>query len=655
MEVKPNTIFNERKIFFFQWFCSVILAFFVSCHTQYGNGFEDPPSFSVSESKAEYLTVPANLQEINPSSLPKDSWKQFETHRMGMVTIPGNDLWIRFPDHQLFRYKNPALFIEIALESPTVYQNDKKVYSFRERDYVFPHIIPLSGEPGGYIYIHCKSSYKGYIGLDGKVRLEEYSQSWIQLLRDNAARTFLSPVLVVLSLLFLGLFFLRWEERIYLYFSILLLSSAIVEVMNGFIAFSLFNYSRITIPLIYINFAIYPILLLLFLKQIYPVFFKNLFEIMIFVHVLVYVYSLLASWNSGISFLNAEWNYSWWVILEGIIAILISIYVLIRGDSKLKLVTWGLLAIVITGSHDTLVDMNVFPWKQRIIHQGFWMMILLFGFFVFRYYWNILNSIDSFNKELQKKNKDLERLFAIDKDMALAKELQRSLLSDHIKEDENINLVAFTQSLHSIGGDYFDHDCDSLGNWGILLCDVAGHGISSAVVAAMSKMAFTGAKAYIQYPTRVFNFMNRHLSGKTKGLFITASYLFIDTETGKLVYSNAGHPGFFILRNNSAALLEHRAKGKPLGVFGESEYKEESTQLLSGDKIFLYTDGVLDLNNDKNESFNEERLKQLLWENKNLPIQNLKTTVQNSLSDFCKSWEHQEDDVSFIIIEYKNG
>ncbi len=655
LEVKPITCERIGKKSIFLWMFFLCLLSLFDCRRENKNFLKEDSSLSLFDRKREYLWIDPNKNINSPEILPTEGWQEFSKSTLGFETESDQDLWLRFSDRGLNTFKNPVLFFEIGLEYLDVYHGNKLVYRFQERDYVFPHIIPVENESKGYIYILCKSSYKGFIGVDKGLKFQEHSEALVHLFLENAARSFLSPVLIVLSFIFLGLYFLRRQERLYLYFSALLFSCAIIEAMNGFIGFSLKSYSYLTIPLMYVNLTLCPVLLLIFLREIFPLFFKKIFQILIIIHLFVYLQSAIHNWNKGISFLNNEWDYSWWVIVEGIIAILASAYVLIKGETKLKLITYGLLAVIVTGCHDTLVDMEILPYQYKLIHIGFWAMICQFGYFVFNYYWNVLKSVDTYNQELQKKNKDLERLIAIDKDLILAKELQRSLLSDLHKEDEQIRLIAFSQSLHSIGGDYFDHNKDSLGNWAVLMADVAGHGISSAVVAAMTKMAFAGTSAYLQFPSRVFNSMNRHLAGKTKGLFITASYLFIDTEASTLSYANAGHPGFYILRKSSPRLLEYKAKGRPLGIFSDMAYSEEKISLEEGDKIFLYTDGVLDLSDDHKSNFGEEKLKQLLWENKHQSIKSLRSIVQDSLASFSRSWKFQDDDVSFLVIEYKHS
>lgn len=589
----------------------------------------------------------------DPVSIPNNVWQKMEPNRLGFESLKGKYLYIKFSDQFVRQLKSPVLYAEIALEQFKLFQGKEFVFESRLQDHFFPYIIPLNQNPAGSLIIQFQSRYHGFIGMDRKVFFKDHSMALVDLFLENFSETFFAPILLVLSIIFLGFYFLRKREIIFLNFSILLFSAALLEGLNGFVGFSLSQFSYIVTPLTYINFAFFPFALLLFLIGIFPPFFRNLFKILAGLHIIVFITSIVGNYENGISFLNSEDDYNWVIVLEAVITILSSVYVLIKGNKNLRTITLGLLFIVIAGLHDILVDLELLPHSQRIIHFGFFMMLLLFGFYVFKHYWQLLHSINRMNAELRNKNKELQRLIQIDKDLALAHALQKSLLSSKYNEDDKIRIIGFSQNLESVGGDYFDHTKDSMGNWAILMADVSGHGISSAMVAAMSKMAFVGAGAYLQFPSRVFHSMNRHLVGKTKNLFITASYVFIDTELYTATFSNAGHPGFFLIRNSESEVIHLNVKGKPLGLFSHIPYAEDTVKLMPGDKILLYTDGIFDLLNDVGESFGEEKLKSLLWDNRYQKFQELAAIVQDSLFRFSSGWKYQMDDLSFLLVEIK--
>ncbi|TGL39142.1 PP2C family protein-serine/threonine phosphatase [Leptospira perdikensis] len=590
---------------------------------------------------------------LDPNSIPNNVWRKMKPNELGMESKESQYLYVKFSDQFIRQLKSPVLSIGIALEQFKIFQGSELVFESKLHDHIFPYIIPLKQDPSGSLIIQFHSRYRGFIGMDREVFFKDHSQALVDLFLDNFSETFFAPILLILSIIFFGFYFLRKREIIFLNFSILLFSASLIEVLNGFVGFSLSQFSYFVIPLAFFNFAFFPFALLLFLIGIFPPFFRNLFKAIAVLHLFVFFISLVNNYENGISFLNSENDYDWIIIFEGIVAIFSSVYVLIKGNKNLQTITFGLLFIVVGGLHDILIDLGFLNYGVRLIHYSFIMMMVLFGFYVFKHYWQLLQSISRMNAELRNKNKELQRLIQIDKDLALAHALQKSLLSSKYNEDERIRIIGFSQNLESVGGDYFDHTKDSMGNWAILMADVSGHGISSAMVAAMSKMAFVGASAYLQFPSRVFHSMNRHLVGKTKNLFITASYVFIDTESFTATFSNAGHPGFFLIRNSESEVIHLNVKGKPLGLFSHLPYAEETVKLQSGDKILLYTDGIFDLLNEAGDSFGEEKLKSLLWDNRYQKFQDLAKVIQDSLFKFSVGWKYQMDDLSFLLVEIK--
>ncbi|XDD46315.1 PP2C family protein-serine/threonine phosphatase [Leptospira sp. WS39.C2] len=590
---------------------------------------------------------------LDPETISKDQWLPIGNNSLGFKTKEKEFLYIKFSDQFIRQLQSPILYSEIAIETLKVFQGKDIVYITKDLDFIFPHLIALNPEPKGNIIIQFQSRYNGFIGMDREVIFKNHSQALIDLFMDNFLKTFFAPILLVLSIIFLGFYFLRRKEMIFFNFSILLFSASLIEVLNGFVGFSLRQYAAYIVPITFLNFTFFPFALLLFLISVFPPFFRNLFKLIAIIHIIVFTLSIIQNYESGISFLNSEEDYNWIVVLEACVAIFSSFYVFLKGNRKLREIIIGILIIVITGLHDTLADLEIINHQLRIIHYGFFLMLGFFGYYVFKHYLELLHSINRMNSELRIKNKELQRLIQIDKDLALAHALQKSLLSSKYNEDDKVRIIGFSQNLESVGGDYFDHTKDSMGNWAFLIADVSGHGISSAMVAAMSKMAFVGAGPYLQFPARVFHLMNRHLVGKTKNLFITASYLFIDTESYIATFSNAGHPCFFLIRNSEKEVKQLTAKGKPLGLFSHQSYAEETVSIQPKDKILLYTDGIFDLLNEEGESFGEDRLKSLLWEYRFHNIQDLSSILQDSLFRFSNGWKHQMDDLSFLLVEIK--
>ncbi|GBF51484.1 stage II sporulation protein E [Leptospira ryugenii] len=649
MKVKRKYTNKKRKILWgYILFCLCLLL--PNCH------FESiqtaRPSIDLfQEDTIEYLWLPSDSDKNHPQFLAKETFAVFEKGKLGGKPNPNHKLWIRIRKPQKVAFSQPVLFLEIALEKMKVFEGNELIYTFSETDYVFPHIIPLSADKEGFIYIEFDGIYRGFLGIDRSAWILEHQDAYHHMFIQNFFRICLGPVLVFLSLLFFGMYFLNRSLKMNLFFSAFLMSCAWIEITNGFIAYFWQNQSQLVSTIQYVNYALCPLMLLLFLAQVFPPFFGSLFRLISCIHVVLYIVYFLRNDSDPVSFLNIEEDFSLWLVPEAIIVIYSSIYVIFRKQKHLTLISVGIIIFIFTGIHDVLVDLEILPYRLSLIHLGLWIGVVAFAYFVFKQYFQMIQSMDQMNQLLIQKNKDLERLIAIDRDLDLAHTLQESLLAKREIKESLIHIKSFNQALHSVGGDYFDFTQDSMGNWGIIICDVAGHGISSAFVAAMTKMAFSATAPYMQFPQKVLHSMNRNLTGKVSGLFITSSYLYFDLEAKLLSFSNAGHPEFYLIRNTESEIREVRAKGKPLGLFNDLSYQENKLELLSGDRIFLYTDGLLDLVHPDEGSFEESKLKSILWQNRELPLDQFESKMLEEIKRYTIAMGEPEDDISFLMIE----
>lgn len=161
----------------------------------------------------------------DPHSIPDNIWKQMEPNRLGFESLENQYLYVKFSDQFVRQLKSPVLYAEIALEQFKIFQGNDLVFESKLQDHFFPYIIPLNQNPSGSLIIQFQSRYRGYIGMDRDVYLKDHSMALVDLFLDNFSETFFAPILLVLSTIFLGFYFLRKRENIFLNFSILLFSS----------------------------------------------------------------------------------------------------------------------------------------------------------------------------------------------------------------------------------------------------------------------------------------------------------------------------------------------------------------------------------------------------------------------------------------------
>jgi len=184
------------------------------------------------------------------------------------------------------------------------------------------------------------------------------------------------------------------------------------------------------------------------------------------------------------------------------------------------------------------------------------------------------------------------------KELLLATELQKTFLPQKLPNLMGVTLDVLYKPSSFIGGDFYDFLFIDEDHLGILICDVKGHGVASAMITATVKFQLSSLHADYLYPEKVLTNLNECLyqffAHTANDFFVTAFYGVLELSTKKFVYSNAGHNEPLLCMNNQSKFLTNEA-GLPLGIFSGANYEQTTWQLNSNDHLFLYTDGILEL------------------------------------------------------------
>jgi sigma-B regulation protein RsbU (phosphoserine phosphatase) len=175
-----------------------------------------------------------------------------------------------------------------------------------------------------------------------------------------------------------------------------------------------------------------------------------------------------------------------------------------------------------------------------------------------------------------------------------------------------LTLGVHYQPLEPLGGDYYDFARPDDDHIGILVADASGHGIPAAMVAIMARFAFIEVAPRTISPGEVLTSLNARLQELTDERFVTAFYGVFDRGSRRFTYANAGHPFPFRYAASSRSSQALAARGFLLGVSPDEVYREQCIQLEPGDRIGLFTDGVIDTRNEMGESFGAERFRDWL-------------------------------------------
>jgi phosphoserine phosphatase RsbU/P len=199
----------------------------------------------------------------------------------------------------------------------------------------------------------------------------------------------------------------------------------------------------------------------------------------------------------------------------------------------------------------------------------------------------------------------------------------------------------------SVAGDLYDFLLADDQHAGLLIADVSGHGVPAALIASMVKMAATSQRAQASHPAALLTGMNAALCGNTQGQYVTAAYVYLDAQARQLHYSAAGHPAMLLLRDG--AVTEIAENGMLLAAVPGANYESKLLPLESGDRLLLYTDGLVEARNAEGTLFGEQSL-----------AAELKTSARMTPSETAdhligavQRWAlSQDDDLTVLVCDF---
>ena len=249
-----------------------------------------------------------------------------------------------------------------------------------------------------------------------------------------------------------------------------------------------------------------------------------------------------------------------------------------------------------------------------------------------------------------------KQLVAINIELEMARQIQLSILPRSTPKLQGLDIVASYIPMTSVGGDFYDFIIVDEKRVGILVADVSGHGLPSALIASMLQVALTAQAAHASDPARVLSGLNQALCGKFEHNFVTAAYVFVDMEKKMMTYAGAGHPPVLFWRSSAGKVSEVLENGLFLGQFPEATYASLQLPVEAGDRSALYTDGIPETKNASEEEFGTKRFMQFMQKNHSLPVDQFADGLLDELSRWSGQprGQGQQDDITVLIIEFKS-
>ncbi len=265
---------------------------------------------------------------------------------------------------------------------------------------------------------------------------------------------------------------------------------------------------------------------------------------------------------------------------------------------------------------------------------------------------NLLTSLTGQLAQTVKIVKEMEARERVVRDMEIARQIQQSLLPSAPPRVAGIAIAGHCKPATHVGGDYYDfflHDDSSID---LVIADVSGHSVGSALIMAEARSVLRTRAQSGTSAGEILTALNGLLYDDLTNaeLFITLFYLKFDTASRTLSYANAGHNPPILSRCGALSCATLDADGLILGVKRSVLFEEKSVGLQEGDLLLLYTDGITEAQNPEGEFFGSERLCTILAANRSRPVEEITAAILGEVEEFCRS-ATLNDDITMVVMK----
>ena len=258
----------------------------------------------------------------------------------------------------------------------------------------------------------------------------------------------------------------------------------------------------------------------------------------------------------------------------------------------------------------------------------------------------------SYIREFMNATAEKERIGA---ELNVATQIQADMLPrifPAFPERQEFEVYATMNPAKEVGGDFYDFFLVDDDHLAVVIADVSGKGVPAALFMVIAKTLIKNHAQNRETPGEVFTQTNAQLcEGNDAGLFVTAWMGVLEISTGKFVYVNAGHNPPLLKRAGGQYEWLKSRPGFVLAGMEGIRYRENTLELMPGDTLYLYTDGVTEATSSAQELYGEERLQAALNEASELPVSQLLPRIKNCIDTFVGDAE-QFDDITMLGLQY---
>jgi phosphoserine phosphatase RsbU/P len=238
----------------------------------------------------------------------------------------------------------------------------------------------------------------------------------------------------------------------------------------------------------------------------------------------------------------------------------------------------------------------------------------------------------------------------MEEELRLARTIQQSLLPGELPSAGWLHASGSSLASHEVGGDYYDVVRVTEKCWSLVVADVSGKGVSSALLASLLQGALITATELPQAMSHRVERLNRFLIERTGGeKYATLFYGLVHLD-GRLVYINAAHPPPLIVRANGSR-LDLEANATPVGLMEGAEFPIGEQLLGPGDKVVVYSDGVTEAQDTAGNFFGRKRLRELVAAHAGESCASIHTAIHEAVAAFAEGAD-QSDDITVLVLEF---
>jgi phosphoserine phosphatase RsbU/P len=259
--------------------------------------------------------------------------------------------------------------------------------------------------------------------------------------------------------------------------------------------------------------------------------------------------------------------------------------------------------------------------------------------------WNNQHVLEALRTQISDHKRALRQAGDWKREMTDAQEVQQHFLAQPVPDLRGYKICASSRPARTLGGDYFEVSKASAGEAAICIADIAGKGVGAALMMSSLQAMLRSLRG--QAPEVVCAELNHILCQiAPAGKFISFFYCLL-AEDRRLVCCNAGHNPPILVRQDGS-VLRPQSDDAVLGYFQDWRYHEQSIELRSGDRLVLFTDGMVEAFDDEGQEFGDERLVQIAAANRQSDADSLHRLLTSAVLEHCEG--RPQDDATLVVV-----